>query len=416
MTAEAQAPPAPVRPAYAPAATRLIDRYILRETLRPLGVALAVVLLALVLERLLRLFDLVANRGGPIEEILKMAANLIPHYLGLALPAAFFISIFVVVTKFGEDNEFEALQSTGLSVRRISRPFLWLGVVLAFGSIALYGFIQPYSRYAYRAIYHAVINAAWDATVTAAAFIDAGKGVTVTADEVDATGRRLSGVFVHQVLDDGSEVVTTGATGSLRLSPDRTRLFLTLDNGTQIRTTPAGRVDVGHFGRLTLDRPFDLDPPPFRARGDSERELTLVELWEEQHNPDSVIAPGRLKSELNARLVRALSLPFMPLLAVPMGMAAKRAKRGPGIALAAVLLIIYHHSIQLGESLGDVGRASPALAVWTPFAAFAVLSLLLFHRAQVRPGENPFSHAFEAIDSFWIRVARLVRRRDPAAP
>src|SRR5262245_42825054 len=122
-----------------PIGTRLIDRYIMRETLRPLSGALAVVLTALILERLLRLFDLMANRGGPIEQILKMAANLVPYYLGLALPAAFFISIFVVVAKLGGDNEFDALQSTGLSVRRISRPFLWLGLSLAVFSLLLYG-------------------------------------------------------------------------------------------------------------------------------------------------------------------------------------------------------------------------------------------------------------------------------------
>src|SRR5690606_23312485 len=67
---------------------RLIDRYLLGTTLRPLAISLVVVLAALLLERILRLFSLLVDRRGPIGLVLEMAANLIPHYLGLALPAA----------------------------------------------------------------------------------------------------------------------------------------------------------------------------------------------------------------------------------------------------------------------------------------------------------------------------------------
>ena len=398
-----------------PIATRLIDRYILRETLRPLSGALAVVLTALILERLLRLFDLMANRGGPIEQILKMAANLVPYYLGLALPAAFFISIFVVVAKLGGDNEFDALQSTGLSVRRISRPFLWLGLGLSVFSLLLYGFIDPYTRYGYRAIYHAVINSAWDATVSESSFIDAGSGITVTADEVDETGRRLRGVFVHRTLPDGSEVVTTAARGALQVTEDQTRLLLKLEDGAQLRTDTDGSTQISRFGSFTMDRAFAIDPPPFRARGTSERELTVLELWDEQRNPDSIIPRSKLASELNGRLVRAVSMPFLPLLAVPMGMAAKRRKRGPGIALAAVILVVYHHAIQLGQSLGNVGKAPPT-TVWLPFMLFAMLCLLAFQRAQVRPGENPFSRAIDAVEDLWNRMRGVLPDKNDPTP
>jgi len=396
-----------------PYGTRLIDRYILMETAKPLLVSLAVVLIALLLERILRLFDLLANHGGPFGSVLRMAANLVPHYLGLALPAAFFISIFVVVAKFGEDNELDALQSTGLSVGRFARPFLWLGAGLMVFSIILFGFVQPYSRYAYRAIYHTVVYAAWDATVPQAAFVDAGDGVTITADMVDPTGRNLERVFVHQVRD-GTEWVTTAATGRLALSDDRKRILLTLENGTQLRDPPGEAPQVLRFGRLTLDRDFALEAPPFRDRGGNERELTLTELWAEMRAPFTVIPRDQLAAEFHARIVRAVTLPLLPLLAVPMGMAAKRARRGQGIALAAVLLVVYNQSLVMSESLADVSRVPPA-TVWLPFGLFLLLCGWLFRRAMARPGENPFSHAFDRIDDLMHRIRRIfprLRRKD----
>lgn len=398
-----------------PAGTRLLDRYILRETAKPLIVSLIVVLIALLLERILRLFDLLANHGGPFDLVLRMAANLVPHYLGLALPTAFFISIFVVVSKFGQENELDALQSTGLSVARFTRPFLWIGCGLLVFSILLFGFLQPYSRYAYRAIYHSVITAAWDATVPQAAFIEAADGLTISADTVDATGRQLERVFVHQ-MRDGEEWVTTAARGVIGTSEDRTRVLLTLEDGTQLRLPPGREPQVFSFSQLTLDRAFQLEAPPYRERGGSERELTLLELWQEMHAPFSMVPRDQLVAEFNARLARALSMPLLPLLAVPMGMAAKRARRGVGITLAALILVVYNHALQFGESLGDVGSVPPVLGVWTPFLLFTIFVGWLFHRVQVRPGENPFGHAFDRMEMALQNAGRLLprfKRRKP---
>ena len=48
-----------------------LDRYLLIETIRPLTVGLGIVLSALLLERMLRLFDLLVNKGGPLVLVLK---------------------------------------------------------------------------------------------------------------------------------------------------------------------------------------------------------------------------------------------------------------------------------------------------------------------------------------------------------
>lgn len=355
---------------------KIIDRYVLQQTVRPLAISLAVVLLALLLERILRLFDLLANRGGDLVQILTMAASLIPHYMGLALPAAFFISVFLVVARASEDHELDALRSTGLSIRRFSFPFLALGAILVAFSLFLSGWLQPYTRYGYRAIYHAVTHADWDARVLEGTFLDTGRGYTLYANRVDASGHRLLGIFIRED-QGGHESVITAERGMIRYAPDGVTLQIQLQNAVQIRTDENGVATLLTFEDLNLSRAYPRDNLPFRARGDNERELTTPELWSGLKGGSAVPETG-LAAELHARLVRAISMIFLPMLAVPMGLAARRARRGPGIAVAALILGLYHHILQLGEGMVDLGRIGPLAGLWLPFLVFASLSAWLF--------------------------------------
>jgi lipopolysaccharide export system permease protein len=61
---------------------RTIDLYVLRQTLKPLAIALVVALLVLLIERMLRLLDLVLGMQGPVK--LEIMAYLVPNYISLA--------------------------------------------------------------------------------------------------------------------------------------------------------------------------------------------------------------------------------------------------------------------------------------------------------------------------------------------
>ena len=106
------------------------ERYLLRRSLTPLLVGTVVVLAALLLERLLRLLDLVVNKGSPIGLILKLLLNLTPHYIGIALPAAFFLAVLVAVNRLSADSELDAAQSFGIGPQRMLAPLLGLGTIL----------------------------------------------------------------------------------------------------------------------------------------------------------------------------------------------------------------------------------------------------------------------------------------------
>lgn len=384
----------------APAAGGLVGRYLLRLLARPLLATLLVVLPALLMERLLRLFDLLAGVGGPVSSIARLLLYLVPHYLGLALPAALFIGVYVVVARLSEDHEMDALQSVGFSLGRLSRPFLLVGLLFAAGGVGLYGYAQPFGRYAYRAAFHSVANAGWNGSIVPGEFTRIGDGTVVYADRRDPADGSLRGVLLHQRnADDGAEALTTAARGRLAFAPERGEIGLELEEGQRITLLPDGRVSTLDFAGSDLSRTLKVRLPVFRARGSDERELTLPELWAARYATDPPPArPSRLDGELHGRLVRAASLAVLPLLAVPMGLAAKRARRSHGIVLAAVILMLYQQGLQLLEALGDVGRMDARPLLWAAFALFAAFCAAVFRRSSRNPSEGGFDGALALVE------------------
>ena len=391
-----------------------LDRYILKLTLAPLAGALGVTLVALLLERVLRLLDLLSESSGRFGFVVQLAANLVPHYLGLTLPAGFFIALFVVITRLNEGSEIDALLASGVSLSRIAAPYMGLAAILMAASLILFGFLQPYSRYAYRAVMHAAASAGWSGHAEPQTFFSPDQNLTMTADMVDATGEQLDRVFIRRALPDGREEVTTAGMGRLTLHRDGKQVRLQLENGQQLSTNAAGATRVLSFKSFGLDLPVSSAQKLLRGRGSDARELTLAELAERALRPNSLIPRQELLAELYARLARSFSLPLLPLLALPLGLSAKRSGRAPGIIIAALVLIAFQHMLQLGQSLAASGRADAATAVLVPFAVFAAICVGTFLTSRKRPGETPIGLFAERVGDV-IRSLLRSRREAGAA-
>ena len=108
----------------------LIDRYLLRLAFWPMLGAMGVTLIALLLERILRLLDMLSASSDRFGFVAQLAVNLVPHYLGLTLPAAFFLALVVVVNRMNQSSEIDALLAAGVSLTRLAAPYLCLAAAL----------------------------------------------------------------------------------------------------------------------------------------------------------------------------------------------------------------------------------------------------------------------------------------------
>jgi lipopolysaccharide export system permease protein len=358
------------------------DGYLVSLMLPRMAAALAVTLAALVIERLLRLFDFVTGMGVDPSPVLGMALNLLPHYLGLAMPVAFCIGIIGALSRLSEDSEIDALEAAGWSLRRIGAPFIGCAALLSLASLLLFGYVQPYSRYAYYEMRNEVLTAGWDGRLQGGVFVDLGDELVLSAATADAGGRVLYRVFLQRD-QHGHPVAVSAERGLILPDRDSGTVRLVLENGRTL--LPDG--EWLEFDRLLVPRRFDMDGGPFRPRGENARELTLTELLSVIDDAEGEDA-RRFSVEIHDRLIRAVSLLGIALLSVPLAVTRKRSPGWPRLALAIAALAIYDNLIKFVSGVAVLGDVDPALGLWGLAAAFngGALWLYLAHPGQGAQG------------------------------
>ncbi|RRN64025.1 LptF/LptG family permease [Caulobacter sp. 602-1] len=390
----------------------ILDRYLLRRTLTPMAAVLISTMVAFLMERLMRSFQLLSQTTEGFKFLTELLVNLVPHYVGLTLPGGFFIGLFVVVNGLNKSSEIDAILASGISLGRFAAPFVGLGLLLMVFSVVLFGFIQPYSRYAYHAVLHAAENAGWNGDVRPKALLNAGPDVFLTADDADASGRRLQHVFIRKIGPDGREDVLTAVSAEVSKDAGDQSVKLELRDGRQVSTTRDARVYVARFSRFAFDLPLSQSAKLLRLRGDEVSELTLVELAQQGFGAARPALPRQtLLAELYARSSRALILPLLPLLAVPFGLSAKRAGSGSAMATGGVLLFLFETSMILGQAMVSAARLPAAVTVGGPAALFAIICVATWVTSRRRPGENPVSWLTEHVAAAFAAVARALRMR-----
>jgi lipopolysaccharide export system permease protein len=395
----------------------LIDRYMLKRVCWPLAGAIVVGMAALLLERLIRLLDLFANRGGPLTLILKMLGNLVPHYLAIAIPAAFFVGILYATLRLSNDSELDVMRGSGLSLRRLAAPMLLMAVVLTVASAIILGFVQPYTRYAYRALVYLVTETSWNSAIERGAFFNGFGGKTILIGDIADGGRTLKKIFIQETDEMGNNLALSAQTGELTRDPRTFSLTLILRDGVRVDSKPdgtGGKASV--FGELGLPLEF-VTPEPFRPP-EGESELAFIALIRAYLTKDPSIGQDDALAEINYRIVRSLTVLFLPLLAIPMGLTSRRQPTSVRIVVGIAILIVYYQVLNFGKDMAENGRVSSFVALWIPFLIFSLGSMYMFYVANSRLSQDPFAVVFGSIDDAgrWLkrRWVALFRRRRPA--
>lgn len=359
----------------------LIDRYILRAVATPLLLALGIAAMLLLLEQMLRLFDFVLAEQGPVDVVWRMLANLLPHYLGLALPLGAFIGVLLAFRNLSLSSELDALNSSGASVARLLRPVYVLVVFLMVFDFLLVSYIQPYARYRFEQIRFDVTSGALGIKIPQGEFVEIADGVTIRLGRVNAETRDAEDIFLEQYDRRGGVTTITAESGGISTTPEITRLLLRLRDGRQIYVDPSGeRVNALSFDSFDLE----IDLPAiavFRSRGGDEREATFGELLTlvRETSPQNEPRWHEYRAGLHWRILHALTFLVMPILAVAMGVTGRRRASGLKPIIGVAIVIVYHETLEeWGQVVAAEGTLSPYVSMWGIFALFIIVSALLY--------------------------------------
>ncbi len=382
---------------------RTVSRYVLGRTIVALFATMAIALAALMLERLLRLLDLTVNSDQSIFLVFGMLINLVPHYMGIALPVAFFLAVWFAFNRLSNDSELTALIAGGVGLHKLLRPIMWFALVITIITVFILGYLQPYGRYAYRSLVHAVQHASLSAILDSGAFVQVGN-MTFMAEAVSGQGHNLSKVFVHVEAKDGKSITTTSPAGALQDGEADLRPVLHLAEGNLLAVKSQG--DGGEVVTFNnYEWPVgEAGIASFRERGKDVKEMTLPELWFGDSLTPEPVSSVRIRAEFHDRLVRTLSTFFLPILAIPLGLGIGRTRRSSGIIFGLLILVFYQKVIQFGSSLALLGHVSPWLGLWLPLALFATGSSYLFFRVSFTVASDPVGTFVEGLQDMAHRI------------
>lgn len=391
------------------------DRYIFRLCVLPMLAVFAIAASLLVLDRMRRLFDFVATEGGPVSIVFKMLANLLPEYASLSIPLGVMLGILLAFRKLATTSELDVMRAVGLSYTRLLRVPYLITIAMAFVNLMIVGYLQPLSRYYYEQLQYDLRSGALGASIKVGEFVTLKDRMALRIDRSEDEGRRLMGIFVRVTDAKGQVLAITAREGrfmALKENPDT--IILHLEQGQIIQDVPNQGPRVLAFTRNDL--PIDLPAiERFRKRGDKDREYVLPELlrigWSDKVSED---VRASSQANFNYRIVEVVMMLLLPLLAVALAIPPKRSTSALGLFVSIVMVVAYHKVNEYGQAVASLGKVDPVLALWGPFALFALLIVWMYRQIAYVPGGQPIGGLEKFAANIGKRLRALFRRRSPA--
>ncbi|MEB3206368.1 MAG: LptF/LptG family permease [Vampirovibrionales bacterium] len=122
-----------------------LEKIVMQEQLEAMTMALAILcLVGFFSDTLLDFFRLIQNLGLPFDVALTLLGLQMPKVLALVLPASAFLAVLLVFNRKNNHFELIALRTSGVSLMRLLRAPLVLGLLVAALTYILGDWIVPY--------------------------------------------------------------------------------------------------------------------------------------------------------------------------------------------------------------------------------------------------------------------------------
>ena len=387
---------------------KIVHRYIFRELLIPFLFGLSVFTFVLLIARLLRLIELVVNRGVPATNILRIFAYIMPAFLEVTVPMAMLLAIIVAFGRLSADSELVAFRSSGLSLYQLITPVVIFVTLAGLLTAGLTLWARPWGNRSLRSALFEIAKTRASAGIRQQVFNDEFPGLVIYTEEIDPTSDTLRHVLISDDRDERQRNRIFAREGVMVSDTATETVSLRLRDGF-IHTTDARGTEY-----QTEFQTYDVNLDLRRAlAGDHERErdpkeMPLADLRNAIAAKQTAGAPAGLES---AEYQRRFSLPFaclvFGLVAVPLGIQPARGVRARGFAISIVLIFFYYILLSGGQAMAEQRLVPAVVGLWLPNVVFVVFGTYLFRQAARERGVVPL----ELLDG-WIAGlrARLAAR------
>lgn len=360
---------------------KILRNYFLKEFIAPLFLSLAVLTFVMILGNLVKLTDLVINKGVNIQSVAKLFLFMIPYLLTYTLPIAALTAVLLSLGRLSSDNEIVAIKASGVNLFTLILPLLIVGIILSLILVVFNDRVIPYAHYAAKKTLMEVGIKNPTAALEPGVFIDSFEGYILFIYRIDEN--KLSNIRIYQPQGQAKTTRTIVAKhGEFIAIPEQNMIKLKLIDGTSDEPDPENPTNFyklnfkTYFLALSLAKTQDKNKIEKKPKDMTVKELEnkIAKLKKEG------IDPAPLLTEINSKIALAFSCFVFILLGSSLAIITRRREKSINFGIAFLITGLYYLLFISFQSLSLQGYLNPQFAMWIPNIALGLFGAILTYR------------------------------------
>jgi len=379
--------------------------YIVKEILPIFFIGMMVFTIILLMDKILKLIEMIVTRGVSLSDILMLLLFLSPSFLIFTIPMSVLLSTLISFGRLSGDSEITAFKASGLSLYQLFLPVFVYSVAAYLLTTLCVFYGLPWGNRGFRATLYKIAQSKADIEIKERVFNDVFDGLVVYVEKVPMQAKKMEGILIYDERDQGKTNTIFAREGLLSSNPKSQEVILRLFDGDIHRFD--SRTDV--YQKIKFEA-YDLKLEFAKALGAMGKRLRDHEL-----SVDDIKQRIQKKKEAGqdtipqeVELHKRYAIPFacivFGLIGVPLGIQPRRSGRSFGFVFSILLLLAYYISLMGSEILALRRTIPPYLAGWAPNAVFGGFGIYLLIKTAKEAPFKPviwLTEAFDLIQRKW---------------
>lgn len=354
-----------------------LDWYIIKKFLGTYVFAIALIISIAVVFDYNEKMDKFANNDAPWTAIVfDYYLNFIPYFANLFSPLFVFISVIFFTSKLAENSEIIAMFSTGMSFKRLMRPYMISAGVIAIATFFLGSYIIPQgsvTRLSFEDQYYKKRK-----TTTARNIqLEVDSGVIAYIGNYYDYRKSGNNFSLDKFVD--KELVSHLTARSIAY--DTTSTYKWIIKDYTIREIEGLKETITRGDKL--DTIIKMEPSDFLIARNQQEMLTSPQLSEyiDKQKRRGFANIKEFEIEYHRRI--AASFASFILTAIGLSLSSRKVKGGMGLHLGIGLALSFSYILfqTVSSTFAISGSMPPVIAVWIPNLLYTLIAIYLYTKA-----------------------------------
>ena len=360
---------------------KILRSYLLKEFIGPLFLALGVLTFVMILGNLVKLTDLVINKGVDFFSVTKLFLLMMPYLLTYTVPIAALTAVLLSLGRLSSDNEIVAIRASGINLFSLILPLLIVGIILSLILVIFNDRVIPYAHYASRKTLVDIGIKNPTAALEPGVFINSFEKYIIFIYRIDQN--KLSNVRIYEPQGENKPTRTIVAKrGEFIAIPEKKIIKLKLMDGTSDEPDPENPSSFyklnfkTYFLNLNLSQAQDKDKIEKKPK-----DMNIQELRREMEKlKKEGIDPAPLITEINEKIALAFSSLIFILFGSPLAIITRRREKSINFGMAFLIVGVYYLLLLASQGLSLQGHLNPKIAMWIPNIILGAIGAILTFR------------------------------------